>query len=74
MSSYPATYYSATRVASASAYENLQTNLQADVCIVGGGLAGLTTAWELLKRNKSVIVIEQNKVSWALRDAMAAFV
>ncbi|MDR0253168.1 MAG: FAD-binding oxidoreductase [Brucellaceae bacterium] len=73
MSSYPATYYSATRVASASAYESLQNNLQADVCIVGGGLAGLTTAWELLKRNKSVIVIEENKVSWGASGRNGGF-
>lgn len=73
MSSYPATYYSATRVASSSAYESLQQNLQADVCIVGGGLAGLTTAWELLKRNKSVIVIEANKVSWGASGRNGGF-
>ena len=73
MSSYPATYYSATRVASSSAYESLQSDTQADVCIIGGGLAGLTTAWELLKRNKSVIVIEENKVSWGASGRNGGF-
>lgn len=73
MSAYPATYYSATRVASSSPFSHLQQNLHADVCVVGGGLAGLTTAWELIKRNKSVIVIEENKVSWGASGRNGGF-
>ncbi|WP_439271688.1 NAD(P)/FAD-dependent oxidoreductase [Pseudochrobactrum sp. HB0163] len=73
MSSYPATYYSATRVASSSSFGSLQQNVQADICIIGGGLAGLTTAWELLKRNKSVVVLEKNKVGWGASGRNGGF-
>jgi gamma-glutamylputrescine oxidase len=37
---------------------------EADVCIVGGGLAGITAALELLRRGRSVIVLEAQRVAW----------
>jgi glycine/D-amino acid oxidase-like deaminating enzyme/nitrite reductase/ring-hydroxylating ferredoxin subunit len=37
----------------------LETDAQADVCIVGAGIAGLTTAYELLKAGREVIVLDQ---------------
>ena len=36
----------------------LRHNLRADVCIVGAGIAGLTTAYLLARRGKSVIVLD----------------
>src|SRR5262249_20313062 len=38
----------------------LKENLQAEVCIVGAGIAGLTCAYMLAKQGKSVIVLEQD--------------
>jgi len=38
----------------------LKENLQADVCIIGAGIVGLTCAYTLLKQGKSVIVLDQN--------------
>ena len=38
--------------------EVLRENLSADVCIVGAGIAGLTTAYFLLKEGRSVVVLE----------------
>jgi glycine/D-amino acid oxidase-like deaminating enzyme/nitrite reductase/ring-hydroxylating ferredoxin subunit len=45
-----------------SRFPKLQKDLQADVCIVGGGMAGLTTALALLKSGKSVVVLESKVV------------
>lgn len=47
----------------------IQTGFQADVIIVGVGIAGLLTAYELLQRGQRVLLIEQNQAgraaSWA---------
>lgn len=37
---------------------SLTETLHADVCVVGAGIAGLTTAYLLAKQNKSVVVLE----------------
>lgn len=39
-------------------YEPLKSEVQADVCVVGGGLAGLCTAYNLQKQGKDVVLIE----------------
>jgi glycine/D-amino acid oxidase-like deaminating enzyme/nitrite reductase/ring-hydroxylating ferredoxin subunit len=36
----------------------IEEDLRADVCIVGGGIAGLSTAYLLTRENRSVIVID----------------
>lgn len=36
----------------------------ADVCVVGGGFTGLSTALHLAERGLSVIVLESNRVGW----------
>ncbi|MBA2726735.1 MAG: FAD-dependent oxidoreductase [Parachlamydiaceae bacterium] len=40
----------------------LETNLNADVCIVGAGIVGLTCAYTLAKQGKSVVVLDQGTV------------
>jgi gamma-glutamylputrescine oxidase len=42
----------------------LSGDLDADVCVVGGGLAGLSAALELRARGYSVVVLEAKKVGW----------
>lgn len=37
-------------------------NVRADVCVVGAGIAGLTTAYLLAREGKSVVVVEKNKI------------
>lgn len=58
----------------------LDSNMTADVCIVGAGIVGLTCAYTLAKEGKSVIVLDQGTVAggqtarttahltWALDD------
>ncbi len=43
-------------------YKSLGEDKYADVCIIGGGLTGLTTAYYLSKAGKSVIVLEKDKI------------
>ena len=46
-----------------AAYPALERNVTADVCIVGAGIAGLSTAIELRERDRSVVVLERNRVA-----------
>lgn len=58
----------------------LDSNTNADVCIVGAGITGLTCAYTLAKQGKSVIVLDQGAINsgqtarttahltWALDD------
>ena len=42
----------------------LAQDTDVDVCVVGGGLAGLTIARETARRGWSVVVLEGKKVAW----------
>ena len=42
----------------------LQSNLDCDVAVVGGGLAGLSAAIELADRGFSVVLLEARQVGW----------
>lgn len=43
-------------------FAKLATNEQADVCIVGAGIAGLTTAYLLGRAGKSVVVVDDGPI------------
>lgn len=73
MKGYSDTYYTAT-LRPAPAYAPLIGSSQADVCVVGGGLAGLSTAWELLARGKSVVLLEATRVAWGASGRNGGFV
>jgi glycine/D-amino acid oxidase-like deaminating enzyme/nitrite reductase/ring-hydroxylating ferredoxin subunit len=45
-----------------TAFAPLTKDAEADVCIVGAGIAGLTTAYQLLSKGKSVIVLDDGPV------------
>ncbi|NWA07288.1 NAD(P)/FAD-dependent oxidoreductase [Pseudomonas gingeri] len=45
-------------------YPLLQGEVQADVCVVGGGFSGLNTAIELAERGLSVVLLEARKIGW----------
>ncbi len=40
----------------------LKENLRVDVCVVGAGIAGLTTAYLLAREGKSVVVLDKNPI------------
>src|SRR5437764_10177236 len=39
-------------------FEPLDHDLETDVCVAGGGIAGLTTAYLLAKEGRSVVLLE----------------
>lgn len=47
---------------------------EADVAIIGGGLAGLTAARELAATGKSVLVLEANRAGWGASGRNGGFV
>jgi len=52
----------------------LNGRVEADACVIGAGLAGLTTALELARRGKSVVLLEAKKVAWAASGRNGGFV
>lgn len=56
-------YYAASANAQPD-YPVLQGETQADVCVVGGGFAGLSAAIELADRGYSVVVVEANTIGF----------
>ncbi|MFT3987550.1 MAG: FAD-binding oxidoreductase [Aestuariivirga sp.] len=47
---------------------------EAEACVIGGGLAGLTAALELARRGKKVILLESQRVAWAASGRNGGFV
>lgn len=45
-------------------FPNLSQNQSADVCVIGGGFLGLSTALELAEQGKSVIVLEGARIGF----------
>ena len=46
----------------AKEYESLVEDSKADVCIIGGGLTGISTAYYLSKEGKKVVVLEKSYI------------
>src|SRR5436305_3617807 len=69
----PRTWYAATAVASPER-RALSHDLDADVCVIGAGLAGLTIAREVARRGWSVAVLEAGEVAGGASGRNAGFV
>lgn len=63
-SDYGPTWYSGI-VPLPAARTQLNHDIDVDVCVVGGGLAGLTVAREVARRGWSVALIEARRIAWA---------
>jgi gamma-glutamylputrescine oxidase len=71
--SLPDTYYA--RVASAEQQRPaLNGDCTFEVCIVGAGLAGLSTALELARRGRRVCVLEARHIAWGASGRNGGFV
>lgn len=70
---YIDTFYSRTLTDKAER-PPLEGAREADCCIVGGGLAGLSTALHLAQTGKSVIVLEENRIGWGASGRNGGFV
>ncbi len=47
----------------APAYPALQQNIETDVCIIGGGITGITTAWLLQRKGFTVALVEAKSIA-----------
>ncbi len=56
-------YYAAT-VNEVTDYPRLKEDIRADVCVVGGGFTGISTALSLAERSYKVCVLEANRIGW----------
>src|SRR6266853_2505512 len=72
-SAYGPSWYAATMVAPPER-PALTRNIDADVCVVGAGLAGLTVARELSRRGWSVVVLEASRVACGASGRNGGFV
>jgi len=61
--SHTDSYYAATANA-VTAYSALRGAQRADVCVIGAGFTGISTALHLAERGYNVHVVEANKVGW----------
>ena len=69
----PATYYAATAVGHRPR-PRLVTQIEATVCIVGGGFAGLWTARALARRGYDVVVLEGRRIAGEASGRNGGFV
>lgn len=73
MTGHVNSYYAAT-LAGARDYRRLTGCETAEVCVVGGGLAGLSTARELAAMGRSVVVLEASRVGFGASGRNGGFV
>jgi len=66
--------YYAARTADAPAWSALSSSAKAEICVIGGGFAGLTTARELAARGRDVVLIEAERVGWGASGRNGGFV
>ncbi|HEV7434906.1 MAG TPA: FAD-binding oxidoreductase [Pseudorhizobium sp.] len=70
---YPDTYYSRTMTGTATRTAVTGT-VECDTVIVGGGLAGLTTALQLARGGQSVVVLEGHSIGFGASGRNGGFV
>ena len=61
--SHVKSYYAATANQDLK-YEQLNSNVRTQVCVIGGGFTGLNTAINLAKKGYDVVLIESEKIGW----------
>jgi gamma-glutamylputrescine oxidase len=70
---YGASWYAAT-MADGPRRPRLAVDLDVDVCVIGGGLAGLTTARELTRAGWSVVLLEARRLASGASGRNTGFV
>ncbi len=62
-SNHTESYYAAT--ANNTAVRNrLESDIEADVCVIGAGFSGLSSALHLAERGYQVVMVEASRVGW----------
>ena len=54
------------------AYPPLTEDVHADVCVVGAGIAGLTTAYLLAREGRSVVVLDDGPLAGGMTEVTTA--
>lgn len=67
------TWYEAT-TSRGEAHESLRSRISVDACVIGGGLAGISTARELQRRGLQVVLLEANRLAWGASGRNGGFV
>ena len=53
-------------------FRPLDTDTQADVCVIGAGIAGLSTAYMLTRTGKTVVVIDDGEIGHGMTGVTSA--
>ena len=61
-----------TATANLPSYSALTVDTAADVCVIGAGIAGLTTAYQLTQVGKSVVVLDDGAIGSGMTSATTA--
>ena len=56
-------FYSST-IENLNSKDELNTDIEVDVCVIGGGLTGISSALNLTKKGNSVALCEARKIGW----------
>lgn len=59
---YPGSWYAVS--AGESIWPALSADIQADVCVIGGGFTGLSAACTLAEAGRKVVLLEAHRVGW----------
>lgn len=70
---YVETYYR-SRLGAAPARAALAADIEAEACVIGAGLAGLTCALELARGGRKVVVVEARRIAWGASGRNGGFV
>ena len=70
---YIDSYYSRTRE-ERPPLPPLEGEVEAEVCVIGGGLAGLNTALGLAERGRQVVLLEARRIGWGASGRNGGFV
>lgn len=60
----PQSYYEASARTERIVYPPLGVSGEADVCVIGGGFAGLHTALSLVESGRRVVLLEARRIGW----------
>ncbi len=72
MAGYVDSYYART-VLEPGERLPLDAVVDAEVCVIGGGLAGLASALDLAERGRSVVLLERHRVGWGASGRNGGF-
>jgi glycine/D-amino acid oxidase-like deaminating enzyme len=70
---YGQSWYAATKM-QAPARPSLTSDLDVEVCVIGGGLAGLTAAREIARSGQSVVLLEKGRLAGSASGRNTGFV